>query len=190
MFSSSATSLLAQPRTKSSSAHISLVHSPFSRQRSICSREGVEDGLFFQRLPLAAAGDAAGVAGAVGDLPVAGRVGRARQRHGGPAAFAAQVVGQLVGADREQVAFQRPAAVVVRQAVEKADERLLHDVFAGAAAAQAAFDEGQQPAFVAGDQVVPGVAFAAADALDEQRIGVAREDMAAGQTVDWRTSPP
>ena len=123
---------------------------------------------------LAAAGDAAGVAGAVGDLPVAAGVGRAGKRHGGAAAFAAQVVGQLVGADREQVAFQRAAAVVVRQAVEKAEERFLHDVFARAAAAEAAFDERQEPAFVAGDQVVPGVVFAAADAIDEQAVGVRR----------------
>ena len=90
----------------------------------------------------------------------------AGQRDGGTAAFAAQVVGQLVGADREQVAFERAAAVVVRQAVQEAEERLLHDVFARAAAAEAAFDEGEQPAFVARDQIVPRIVFAAADALD------------------------
>src|SRR5207237_486050 len=127
--------------------------------------QGVDDGLFFERFSLAAAGDAAGLAGAAGDLPIAGCIGCARKRHGRPPTFAAQMVGQLVGADRKQIAFQRPTTVVVRQTVEKAEERFLDDVFAGAAAAEAAFDEGEQPAFVALDQIVPSVAFTAADAL-------------------------
>src|SRR5436190_9444991 len=96
------------------------------------------------------------------------------------------MVGELIGADREQVTFQRPATVVVGQAVEKAQKRLLNDVLAGAAAAKAAFDEGEQPAFVADDQIAPSIAFATTNALDEQGIGVARgghgEDKSKGAT--------
>ena len=96
------------------------------------------------------------------------------KRDGRPSPFAPQMIGQLVRANRKQVALQRSAAVVIRQAVEKANERLLHDVFAGAAAAEAAFNKGQEPPFVPGNQVGPGFVFAPADAFDQQRIGIAR----------------
>ena len=95
-----------------------------------------------------------------------------RQRR--PPTLAAQIVGELVGGDREQVALQRPPRVVVRQAREKADERLLHDVFAGGPLPQPAFDERQQPSFVLGNQRIPRLRLAGADLLDQEHVGMKR----------------
>ena len=87
-------------------------------------------------------------------------------------AAAAQLVGQLVGGDGEQVGLQLAAVVEVGQAVEEADEGFLHHVLAGPAVAQAALDEGQQPPFVTGDERLPGAGIALADLLDQQAVAV------------------
>src|SRR5205085_4830606 len=60
----------------------------------------------------------------------------------------------------------------VGQAVEEADERLLHHVLAGAAVAQAALDEGQQAPLVARDQRLPGARVALSNLLDQQAVAV------------------
>src|SRR5262249_13318362 len=87
-------------------------------------------------------------------------------------AAAAQVVGQLVGGDGEQVRLQLAAVVEVGQAVEGADERLLDHVLAGGAVAQPPLHEGQQPALVARDQGVPGAGVSLTDLLDQQAVAV------------------
>ena len=71
-------------------------------------------------------------------------------------AAAAQVIGQLVRSNGEEVRLKLPAVVEVGQAVEEADEGFLHHVFGGRAVADAALDESQKAAFVAGDEGVPG----------------------------------
>src|SRR5690606_5592046 len=96
----------------------------------------------------------------------------ARERHGGPSSFTSQMVGQFVRTDRKQVAFERPLAVEVRQAVEKAEKGFLDDVFAGRATAEAAFDKSEEPPFVPGDQVGPSCCFALTYAIDEKRVGI------------------
>ena len=73
-----------------------------------------------------------------------------------PPALLAEVVGQLVGGDREEVGLHVPLLVVVRQAGQEPDERLLHHVLAGRPVAEAAVDEGEQPPLVALDQLPPG----------------------------------
>ena len=89
-----------------------------------------------------------------------------------PATFATQVVGQLVGGDRKQPAFQRPTRVVVGQAGEKPDESLLHHVLAGGPASQATLHERQQTPFVMGDQVIPRLGLPLADVFDQQGVGI------------------
>ena len=154
--------------------HLIFSQSPFSRQWSICSAMpwASASSSSSRRSPLRAmllAGRAE-----PGMSHVAAALGRRRERQRRPAAFAAQIVGQLVGRDREQIALQRPPRVVVRQAGEKADERFLHDVFAGRPPPQPALDERQQPAFVLGNQRIPGLRLAGADLLHQQHVGMRR----------------
>src|SRR5262249_47323906 len=100
---------------------------------------------------------------------VGGAVGNVVQR---VPSDAAQVIGQLVRGDGEQVRLQLTAVVEVGQAVEKADESFLDDVVAGGAVVQAAIDEGQQAALVARDELVPGARVPLADLLDKKTISV------------------
>lgn len=86
---------------------------------------------------------------------------------GGPTAGAAEIVGDFVGGDAEQVRLQAAMLVEVGQAVEKADERLLDDVLGRGAVVQLAFGKGEQSPFVKGDQLLPGPLVAAADGSDE-----------------------
>ena len=72
-----------------------------------------------------------------------------------PAAHAAELIGDLVGGDREEVGLQLALLVEIRQAVQEADERLLDHVLAGGPVAEAAVGERQQPALVAGDELLP-----------------------------------
>ena len=53
------------------------------------------------------------------------------------------MIGQLVGGNRKQIAFQRTPLVEIRQAGQKSDKRLLHQVFGHAAMFRAAFDKRQ-----------------------------------------------
>ena len=129
---------------------------------------GGGEGLRFQVAALAAAEDGAGGAVAAGEIPLAAGAGFAgRKGQGGAAAFAAQVIGEFVSGDRKEVAFERASGIVVGQAIEEADEGFLNDIFGGVAAMQAAFDEGQQAAFEARDQFVPGGFVAGANLIDE-----------------------
>ena len=82
------------------------------------------------------------------------------------------MVGELVGGNREEPTFQRPPGVVVRQARKKPDEGFLHDVFAGIATSETAFDKGEQTPFVLGDQLVPRGGLAPANLFDEQDGGL------------------
>src|SRR5205823_6058959 len=64
-----------------------------------------------------------------------------------------------------------------RQAVEEADERILDEVVAGIGIFDASVKEGAQPAFVACDELPPGVGIALADRLDQEAIAfVSHED--------------
>ena len=78
-----------------------------------------------------------------------------------------QVVGQLVRGDREQVRLHVPLLVVMRQAGQEADERLLHHVLAGGAVAEPAVDEGQQPPLEPLDELPPGLGVARAHLPDQ-----------------------
>ena len=89
-------------------------------------------------------------------------------------AFAPQMIGQLVGRDAEQVAFQRPLAIEVGQAGQKTDERLLDDIFAGGPIVQATFDKRQQASFEADNQIAPGGCIGATNPLDQQSVELAR----------------
>ena len=72
-------------------------------------------------------------------------VGNVQQR---VAADAAQVVRELVRGDREEIRLQLARLVEVGQAVQEADEGLLHDVLAGGPVVDAAIDERQQSPLV------------------------------------------
>src|SRR4030088_2874002 len=95
-------------------------------------------------------------------------------------ALTAQMIGQLVRGDREQVRLQFTLVVEIGQAVEKADESLLNDVFTGGPIAQAPFDEGQQPALVARDQMLPRLGIALANPLNQQAITIGRHRKSPG----------
>src|SRR5262245_37556224 len=85
-------------------------------------------------------------------------------------AEAAQVIRQLVRRNREEIRLQVAGFVVVGQAIQEADERLLNDVLGGRAVVQAALDKCQQSALVPLNQTVPGPHVAAADLLDQQTV--------------------
>ena len=172
MPSRAATSLFDQPRTQSNSMHCSRSHCPRRRQWAIISPRALTSAVSSRpcrsrlRTMLLARRPRSD------RLPaVAAFLGHQRQR--GPAAFMTQEVGQLVGGDGEQIALQRLIRVVVRQAVEEADEGLLDQVLGRGPIGHPAGDEAQQPAFVARDELVPGVGLAGADARDQQGFGTA-----------------
>src|SRR5690606_15981195 len=103
---------------------------------------------FVLHLPaFAAAGNAARRARRSLRLPVAAAAVGRGERNRRAATLAPQVVGQLVAGDREEPTLQRPPRVVIRQAREKADERLLDDVLARRTATEPAVDERQEPPF-------------------------------------------
>src|SRR5207253_8995361 len=84
----------------------------------------------------------------------------------------ARLVGVIVSGAREAIGLQCALVVEIRQAVEEADKRFLYHVFAGGPIAQPALGKGQEPPFIAGDQLVPSSAVALANLLDEQAIAV------------------
>ena len=77
---------------------------------------------------------------------------------------------QFVGADGEQIALQGPPAVVVREAIEEADERFLNNILRGRAITETTLDEGQETALVAGYQVVPSVGVTRSNSFNEETI--------------------
>jgi hypothetical protein len=89
-----------------------------------------------------------------------------------PTTLFAEVVGQLVRGDREQVGFHVPLVVVMRQAGQEADERLLDHVLAGGAIAEPAVHEGQQPPFESLDELTPRLGIARAHLPDQQGVGL------------------
>src|SRR5690348_4926260 len=76
-----------------------------------------------------------------------------------------------MGSDGKQIAFQRPARIEIRQARKKPNQRLLDDVFRCVAPFQPAFDKGQEPPFVARNQLVPRRFISGANLLDQQYLG-------------------
>ena len=80
------------------------------------------------------------------------------------------MVGQLIGTNREQIAFEGASSIKVRETIDEADKRFLNDVFADSTTANAAFDKRQQTTFVAGDQIIPRVTISAADSLNNDLI--------------------
>src|SRR5262249_23719464 len=89
-----------------------------------------------------------------------------------PTALLAEVVGQLVGGDREEVRLQVPLLVVVRQAGQEADEGLLDHVLAGRTVAETAVDERDQPPFEPLDQLTPGAGVPFTNLSDQEGFGV------------------
>ena len=71
------------------------------------------------------------------------------------AARAAEMIGQLVRRDGEEIGLQFAAVIEIGKTVEEADEGLLHDVFAGGAVADASLNESEQPAFIPRDERFP-----------------------------------
>ena len=124
--------------------------------------------------PLAAAGDARRRPAAAGDLVERTAVVVRAELVDRPPPLLAEVVGQLVGGDREQVGLHVPLLVVVRQAGQEADERLLHHVLAGRAVAEPAVDEGEQPPLEPLDELTPGLGVARAHLPDQECVGVGR----------------
>ena len=100
-----------------------------------------------------------------------------------PTPLLAEVVGQLVGGDREEVRLHVALLVVVREAGEEADERLLDDVLAGGPVAEPAVDERDQPPLVPLDQLSPGAGIAVADLADQEGFGVRRGHAANPSTL-------
>ncbi len=135
------------------------------------SAEAASDGAFLQLLPFVAAGDAAGGGTGIGSLEervVAGGV-FGGLLHGVPAELA-QMVGQLVRRDGEEVGLQFAFVVVVRQTIQKADEGFLDEVVAGIGIFDATVEEGAEAAFEAGDELPPGVGVSLADRLDQKTV--------------------
>ena len=93
------------------------------------------------------------------------------QGNRGPSPFAAEDVGELVGGDRKQIGLERGGRIVVGQAHQKAQERVLNDVFARGPIAEAAVDKRQQPPFITGDDFA-GLLVAATNGGNQQRFGV------------------
>src|SRR5262245_39045849 len=87
-------------------------------------------------------------------------------------AGAAQMVGELVRSDGEEIRLQLAAVVEVWQTIEEVDEGFLHHVLAAGPVVDAAFNEGEQPTFIAGNERFPGAGVALADLLDQQAIAV------------------
>src|SRR5579875_302914 len=85
-------------------------------------------------------------------------------------AVTAEMIGQFVRGDGEEIGLQLAAIVEVRQAVEEADEGFLHHVFTGIAVADTALHKSQQPTLVARNQRLPGARIAVPDLLDQQTI--------------------
>src|SRR5439155_4165242 len=140
------------------------------------------DGLRFQHAPLLAAGHARRGLVMVKLLlqDIARAVGRRVQWM---AARAPQMIRYLVRSNGEKISLKLTAVVEMGQAVEKADERLLDDVLARGAVAQPPLDKGEQPAFITGNERLPGTRIAQADLLDEQAVSFGRHRTCRSRTV-------
>ena len=79
-----------------------------------------------------------------------------------------------MSSDRKKIAFQGPAGIVVRQAGEKADKRLLNDILGRRPVARAAFHESQKSTLEVRNEIVPSYGLAGADALYEQVVDLRR----------------
>ena len=100
---------------------------PFSPLGDLLLDRLAQRGLL-KMLPFAAPHDAAGGAAPAGRFPGTGPRGMGDERDRGTAAFAAKVVGQFVGGNRKEIAFQRTPLVEVGKARDEPDKRLLHDI--------------------------------------------------------------
>src|SRR5258708_5662873 len=80
------------------------------------------------------------------------------------------MVGELVRSDCEEVGLKFAFVVVMWQAAEKADKRLLDEVVAGVRVFDASVQKGAQPAFIATDELPPGIGIALADRLDQKAV--------------------
>jgi hypothetical protein len=132
-------------------------------------RQASGDRVRFEPLAFMAAGDArrdfAGIELLMQDIVAA--IGDVLRRM---SAHFAQLIGQFVGSDGEKIGLQLARFVIVRQARQETDKRLLYDVLAGRAIAQSAIDEREQSAFVSRDEVLPGARVALANLLDQNAI--------------------
>src|SRR5438874_2343487 len=86
------------------------------------------------------------------------------------AACFTQVIRQLVRGDRKQIGLQRAAFIEIGQTRQKANEGLLHDVFAGCPVVHAPVHESEQTAFITSDQVLPGARIALANLLNKETV--------------------
>ena len=92
----------------------------------------------------------------------------------GPPALLAQVIGQLVGSDREEIGLHVSFLVVVGQAGQEPDERFLDHVLAGRSITEPAVDKRQQPPLEPLDELPPGLSIARAHLPDQKDVGVGR----------------
>src|SRR5260370_15722855 len=77
-----------------------------------------------------------------------------------PAAFATQLIGDLVTGDRKKIRLKFAAIVEVRQAGQKSDKGLLNHVLAQVSVVQPMADECQQASLETGDELFPGLGVA------------------------------
>ncbi len=94
------------------------------------------------------------------------------------------MIGKLVGGNREEIGLQLAAIVEMRQTVKKTYEGFLHDVFAGRTVVDPALHEGEQPAFIALDEVFPGAWVALPNLPNEQPIAFGRHRLFRLRPVD------
>lgn len=118
-----------------------------------------------------AAGDAGGDAGLEIDVfgDCAGFFGLSGENR---AALFAEVIDELVGGDGEEEGFEGGAGVVIGEAVPEAEEGFLDEVFGLGMVIDAAVNEGEEPAFEAGDEFLPRVGILVAGAIDEPAVEV------------------
>lgn len=125
----------------------------------------------FMAMLFGAAGDAGGDAGLEVDVfgDCAGFFGLSGENR---AALFAEVIDEFVGGDGEEEGFEGGAGVVIGEAVPEAEEGFLNEVFGLGMVIDAAVDEGEEPAFEAGDEFLPGVGIPVAGAIDEPAVEV------------------
>jgi len=90
----------------------------------------------------------------------------------GPPALLAQVIGQLVSSDREEIGLHVSLLIVVGQAGQEPDERFLDHVLAGRSIAEPAIDKRQQPPLKPLDELPPGLGIAGTHLPDQKSVGV------------------
>src|SRR5271157_5191444 len=135
---------------------------------------GFAEQLLLGLAALSAAGDARRGPRAAGHLIEWTAVVVGAELVDGPPALLAQVIGQLVSSDREEIGLHVSLLVVVGQAGQEPDERFLDHVLAGRSIAEPTIDKRQQPPLEPLDELPPGLGIADTHLPDQKSVGVGR----------------